>query len=207
MNIVEINHFEGTHTSMSSASANDNGFRLVSIQWQAVQCEPPSKQSDGREESSLIFQWNIQLSVVSILWKTDTETGNDVDDRWHIQREQLRTQYGFLRNAELANHCLGSTATDRDELRSEPLQCSLYVESIFCIYQGRSKSTCYGCNTPSAVITTGTSQQFQKYVNLSTRFGFTSTAHISLFSIFLFFLIIFDFSWNMCKPTNFTLSH
>jgi len=49
---------------------------------------------------------------------------------WHIQREQQWTQNGSLRNAELANHCLGSTATNRDELGSvtqvwaEPLHCT-----------------------------------------------------------------------------------
>jgi len=83
-----------------------------------------------QRESSLIFQWNLQLSVISILWNTDTETGNDVDDQWHVQREQQRTQNGFLRTAELANRCLGSMATDRDKLGpvtqvwAETLQCT-----------------------------------------------------------------------------------
>jgi len=86
VNIAEINHFKGTLTSLSSASPmmvasdlsgfNDKSFN-VNHKW------TDSKQSDSRErESSLFFQWNIQLSVISVLWKTDTENGNDVDDRW-----------------------------------------------------------------------------------------------------------------------------
>jgi len=64
-NIAEINHFEETLTSLSSTSANDDGFRLDWIQWQAIQCEPAMNWLEAvrqQRDSSLIFQWNIQQS-------------------------------------------------------------------------------------------------------------------------------------------------
>jgi len=140
MNIAKINHFKGTLTSLSAPvpmmMASDLWMTSRSM-WTTNELTR-SSQTAERELSHLSVKYTAECHQHSVKERY-------LNWKWHwrsVKREQQQTQNGSLRNAELAYHCLGSTATDRNELGfvtqvwCEPLQCTtgytkIQIESRF----------------------------------------------------------------------------